>query len=628
MRPHPAEDPGFTDLGFARVDTDRAGRTGHPEVVYAEGKTPGQTVAIVGSLRAAHPDRAVLATRVPDETATALRAAHPGAVHDATGRTVTVGPLPAPAGDVLVVCAGTSDLPVAAECLATLAAFGAGAELLADVGVAGVHRVLAAQERLHAADVVVVVAGMDGALPSVVGGLARCPVVAVPTSVGLRRGLRRAGAAADDAELLRPGGDGGEHRQRVRRRRGRGPDRPRAGAGPGPAVSRVGWLDLSCGVSGDMLLGALHALGAVDAPALPAALGLDAGVTVAGVRRAGLAATQVSVTPGADQPARRWADVRALVAAGAVPEHVRVRALAVLERLAVAEAAVHGVALEDVHFHEVGAVDSVIDVVGACWGLHALGLDALHAGPLALGAGTVRTGHGVLPVPVPAVLALLEGSAAPVFGGPEAVELATPTGVAVLLEHVTGWGAVPAMTVSGTGAGAGSKDFDARANVVRLVVGHAATTATGEPDAALLLETNVDDLDPRIWPRVIERCLAAGASDAWLTPIVMKKGRPAHTLHVLVAAAAADDVRAVVFAETTTLGLRESRVGKTALGRSFVHVEVDGEPVAVKLGHAPDGTVVNAQPEWADVAAAADALGLPAKVVLARASAAARESSS
>lgn len=182
MAAHP--DQGFDDLGFARVDTDRAARTGHPEVVYAEGKTAAQTVAIVASLRAAHPDRAVLATRVPVEVATALGHAHPGARRDDVARTVTVGPLPAPVGDVLVVCAGTSDLPVATECLATLAAFGAGAELLADVGVAGVHRVLAARERLLAADVVVVVAGMDGALPSVVGGLVGCPVIAVPTSVG------------------------------------------------------------------------------------------------------------------------------------------------------------------------------------------------------------------------------------------------------------------------------------------------------------------------------------------------------------------------------------------------------------------------------------------------------------
>ena len=346
---------------------------------------------------------------------------------------------------------------------------------------------------------------------------------------------------------------------------------------------RTGWLQLGCGVSGDMLLGALHDLGAVDATALPAALGLDATVTVEAVQRGGLAATRVLVTPGTDQPARRLDDLLAVIDRAALPPDVAGLATRVLTRLATVEAAVHGVTVAEVHFHEVGAVDSLVD---------------------------------------------LAGSDVPVHGGPEPVELATPTGLAVLLETVDAWGPLPPLTVDAVGTGAGGHDFSGRANVVRLIVGEAVTApgVPGEaPDSgtALLLETNVDDMDPRLWPRVLDRLLQAGASDAWLTPILMKKGRPAHTLSVLVAADRADGVREVVLTETTTLGLREHRVAKTELRRSFAGVDVGGCAVTVKLGHAADGRVVNVAPEWRDVEAAADTLGLPAKVVLARAAAAA-----
>ncbi len=178
------DDAGFVDLGFARVDTDRAARTGDPEVVYAEGKTVDQVLGVVATLRAAHPDRPTLVTRTPEDTAAALRRDYPDAQHDPEARTVVLGPLPAPAGTVTVVSAGTSDGRVAAEAEITARVFGAGVTRVTDVGVAGVHRVLAARETLEAADCLIVVAGMDGALPSVVGGLVGVPVVAVPTSVG------------------------------------------------------------------------------------------------------------------------------------------------------------------------------------------------------------------------------------------------------------------------------------------------------------------------------------------------------------------------------------------------------------------------------------------------------------
>ncbi|RJK94844.1 nickel pincer cofactor biosynthesis protein LarC [Vallicoccus soli] len=386
-------------------------------------------------------------------------------------------------------------------------------------------------------------------------------------------------------------------------------------------MSRLLWLDAGSGASGDMLLGALHDLGALDLAALVAALGVDVEVAAEPVDRAGLRATRVHVRPGPDQPHRRLADVIALLDAADLPGPVRDRAAAVFGRLARAEAAVHGTAPEEVHFHEVGAVDALVDVVGACWGLHALGAE-VRSTPVALGGGTVRAAHGVLPVPGPAVLRLLADGAVPAHGGPVDVELCTPTGAALLAEHVTGWGPMPPLVVAAVGTGAGGRDLPGRPNALRAVLGTPLEEGDGTP-YAVLLETNVDDLDPRLWPGVLAALLAAGASDAWLTPVLMKKGRPAHTLSVLCAPERAAACRRAVFTGTTTLGLREQRVAKHALERAFREVRVGGERVRVKLGLL-HGAVVTAQPEWEDVAAAARALGRAERAVLEEAAAAAR----
>jgi hypothetical protein len=344
-------------------------------------------------------------------------------------------------------------------------------------------------------------------------------------------------------------------------------------------------------------------------------------VSTESVSKHGLAATACRVSAPNDQPRRGLAEVASIVGQAAVPDAVRDKAVAVFTRLAEVEAAIHSTTTAEVHFHEVGAVDSVVDVLGACLGLHALGLDALVVSPIALGGGTTQSAHGTLAVPAPAVLGLLRGSALLGHGGPYDVELATPTGVAVLAEWVTTSGPMPAMTVAGIGVGAGSRELADRANVVRLVVGEPA--ATGDDDEPwLVIEANVDDLDPRLWPGVLDHLLAAGAGDAWLTPILMKKGRPAHTVSALVPSAAVAIVRGVLFRETSTIGLRMTAVAKHALDRSWVSVDVSGQPVRVKLAHDGDARL-NLSPEFADVEAAAAALGLPAKDVLARATAAA-----
>ena len=385
------------------------------------------------------------------------------------------------------------------------------------------------------------------------------------------------------------------------------------------------WVDASAGASGDMILGALLGAGvplAVVQAAVDAASPEPVKLRVEQVKRNGLAATRCHVEVTDSQTHRTWRDVRAFLHAADLDAAVRDLALRVFERLADAEAAVHGTTPDAVAFHEVGALDSIADVVGACAGFAQLGASSVTVSPVAVGSGAVKTAHGSLPVPPPAVAELLRGF--PSYAGPPgatAMELCTPTAAALLTTLATDWGPQPAMTTSTIGVGAGARDPQGHANVLRLFVGIA------EPDRGVerqvLLECNVDDLDPRVWPDVITALLKAGAVDAWLTPIVMKKGRPAHTLSALVPAGAADDVRTAIFRETSTIGLRATTVAKHALDREQDQVEVDGVRIGVKLARLR-GEVVNAQPEYDDVARAAATLGRPVRDVLDDATAACR----
>ncbi len=385
----------------------------------------------------------------------------------------------------------------------------------------------------------------------------------------------------------------------------------------------IGWLDCAAGASGDMLLGALVDAGVPVATLQAAvdAIGVEPiELAVSATERHGIGATAVTVRAPESAEHRTWADVRALVEAADLAGPVRATALDAFARMARAEAAVHRTTPDEVHFHEVGALDAVADVVGVAAGLHALGLERLVAGPVTVGSGgSAKSAHGRVPVPAPATLGLLAEAGAPVQGGPP-YEMCTPTGAALLAATVTEWGPLPALTPVRVGYGAGGRDLAELPNVLRLVLGEPTRAAGG----AVLLETNVDDLDPRLWPDVLERLFAAGASDAWLTPILMKKGRPAHSLHVLCPPGAVELVRAEVFARTSTLGVRELSVGKTALDRSAGEVRVHGERVRTKLAHLR-GRLVNVSVEYEDVRAAADALGLPVKEVLRAATAAAYE---
>lgn len=401
-------------------------------------------------------------------------------------------------------------------------------------------------------------------------------------------------------------------------------------AEPATPPDPVVWVDATAGASGDMLLGALAGAGVpltVLQEAVDAVSPEPVRLREEQVTRAGLAATRVHVEVADSTTHRTWRDVRALLERAALAEPVRERALAVFAALAGAEASVHGTSPEEVHFHEVGALDALADVVGACAGLVHLG-GRVTASTVAVGSGRVGAAHGSLPVPVPAVTALLRGI--PTYAGPRGAEgeACTPTGAALLATLADDWGPQPAMRVAAVGHGAGGRDPGTHANVVRVLVGQSVAAPSTGPswpgvDVTVehVLEANVDDLDPRTWPHVLDALLAAGAADAWLTPVLMKKGRPAHTLSVLARPEVLPAVRAVVVRETSTIGFREHPVAKHALPREVVGVEVAGHPVRVKVARLGD-EVVTAQPEHDDCVAVARATGRPLREVVAAAAAA------
>lgn len=388
----------------------------------------------------------------------------------------------------------------------------------------------------------------------------------------------------------------------------------------------VVWVDASSGASGDMLLGALVDAGvplSVIASAVDAVAPEPVDLAASQVTRGALAATRCHVSIADSVHHRTWTDVRALLTGAALDDAVRDLALRVFERLAEAEGAVHGISPESVHFHEVGALDAIADVVGVCAGFAHLGAVEVVASPVAVGSGSIRAAHGTLPVPPPAVARLLTG--VPSYAGPPGhpeMELCTPTGAALLTTLATSWGDQPPMTTRAIGVGAGSRNPDGWSNTLRLLVGDPAVRPDENAPAELVIEANLDDLEPRLIPGALDALLAAGAQDAWVTPILMKKGRPAYTLHALTRPDAADAVRRVFFRETSTIGVREHEVVKHALPREMLTVSVDGHPIAVKAARLDD-EVVNLQPEWDDVARVAAALDRPAIDVLAEARAAA-----
>jgi len=386
-------------------------------------------------------------------------------------------------------------------------------------------------------------------------------------------------------------------------------------------VTRIAHLDCVGGLAGDMLLAALLDAGA-DIEllhGLPERLAIGAvAIEVERVERQSVGALHVEVRAGGDHAHRDWRTIRALLEEADLPDAVRGGSLDVFARLAEAEGRVHGVPADEVHFHELGAVDTLIDVCGAVSLLAALGVAQLTSSPLPIARGLVRAEHGILPVPAPATVELLSG--VPVYGVDTEGELVTPTGAALAASLVTSFGPLPALTLERVGSGAGTRDLPDRPNIVRVFVGEGAETSA-RPEV-VLLETNLDDLSPELVPDAVERCYAAGALDVWTVPAQMKKGRPGFVLAALARPVDERTVAHAILEETSALGLRVSRLQRYELEREERLVEIGDGSVRVKIGRL-NGRIVNIAPEHDDCAALARRTGRSVKSVWAAALAAA-----
>ncbi len=388
---------------------------------------------------------------------------------------------------------------------------------------------------------------------------------------------------------------------------------------------RIAYFDCFAGAGGDMIVGSLLDAG-LDFAALRgelAKLGLDGyELSAAKVSRAGLAGTKFDVAVAErHHHGRHLSEILAMIDAAGLGGTAAAKAAAVFHRLGAAEAKVHGVGIEDIHFHEVGAVDSIIDIVGSAIALEMLGIEQIVCSPIPVGSGTVSTAHGVLPVPAPATAELLRGF--PVAGPMEGQqgEMTTPTAAAVFTTLATAFGPLPAMDVSAIGYGAGTRDNPAMPNLLRVFLGDAADT--GNADTVVELSANIDDSTGEVLGHALGALLAAGCLDAWLAPITMKKSRPAWMLSALCLPTDVAKVEDILFRETTTIGIRRRTCQRSRLARGHVTVQTEYGPVRIKISHRGE-QVMTAAPEFEDCAQAATAHGVSVKEVMAVALAAFR----
>jgi len=381
------------------------------------------------------------------------------------------------------------------------------------------------------------------------------------------------------------------------------------------------YFDASAGLSGDMISAAL-----LDVGVPPAAyktvvkdLNLPVRIKIGEVERSHLRARRIEVTVlGHGSHGRRFKDVAALIKKASLPAAVKERGLEVFETLFTAEAKVHGEPFDRVHLHEAGADDALVDILGACWLAEKLGVGEFYCSPLNVGSGTVRTSHGVLPVPPPAVAELLRG--VPVYSAHASFELVTPTGAALAKTLVSRFTPFPELTFDRIGCGAGGRDIEGLPNVLRAFYGDRPDFS---PDKRVyLIEATIDDANPQILASFMDRAAEKGALDIFLTPIVMKKNRLGTKLTVLTEAETLEPLIAAIFAETTSIGLRYFPVERRALRRRIDMVKLEGRPVRIKTAFL-DGRPVNVQPEYEDCLALARAKKLPLKDVLRRAAEAA-----
>ncbi|MDO9066478.1 MAG: nickel pincer cofactor biosynthesis protein LarC [Chloroflexota bacterium] len=376
----------------------------------------------------------------------------------------------------------------------------------------------------------------------------------------------------------------------------------------------IAYFDCIAGASGDMILGALLDAGLPESVLTEklAALHLKGfALRCQPVLKCGIRATKADVIVADDAPERRLSDIQRILAESSLSSAVRERAGSIFRRLCEVEAGIHGTSMEEVHLHELGGLDTIVDVVGCLVGLEALGVDRIFCSPLPLGRGMSRGSHGRLPLPAPATVALLKG--VPVTGTDIEMELVTPTGAALLATLAESFGQIPAMTITATGYGAGTRDLPIP-NVLRLLLGEAASPGRMDTQTLALLETNMDDMNPELYDYVMTRLFQAGALDVFLSPIQMKKNRPATLLHVLCRPEHAPVLTQIIFAETTTLGVRQMTVMRQALARSIQSLETPYGPIRVKVACLASGGA-KAAPEYEDCRRAAEKHGIPLRQV-------------
>lgn len=372
---------------------------------------------------------------------------------------------------------------------------------------------------------------------------------------------------------------------------------------------KIAYFDCIAGASGDMILGALLDAGLPEATLRQqlAALRLDGfDLRSYRVNKNRFSATKVDVLVAADTPSRRLPDIEAIVLESDLPSAIKEQAVAVFRRLGEVEAQIHNTTLDRVYLHELGGIDTIVDVVGALVGLEALGVERVVVSPLPLGRGFVDGVHGKIPLPAPATVALLKG--VPVVGSDLNLELVTPTAAALLSSLAAEFGPIPSMTLIASGYGAGDRDLPLP-NVLRLLVGDQAAPGEAIVETLVMLETNIDDLNPELYDYVMARLFAAGALDVFLSPIQMKKNRPATLLRVLCRPGDVDALISILFTETSTLGIRQQQVTRHCLARSTHTVETPYGPVRVKVAYRGKEWVKVA-PEYDDCRRLAEANGI------------------
>ncbi len=377
----------------------------------------------------------------------------------------------------------------------------------------------------------------------------------------------------------------------------------------------LAYFDCFSGISGDMILGALVDAG-VSIDALRAELARLAlpGYEIASekVKRSGIAATKVHVrTVLTEQKTRHLPDILKIIEGSSLSPAVRRKSSMIFTRLAEAEAKVHAATPDSIHFHEVGAVDAIIDIVGAAIGLELLGISRIAASAVNVGSGMVQTSHGLLPVPAPATAELLAGI--PFYQSSPEFELATPTGAAVISSLGSAFGLLPQMKIDRIAYGAGDWDIPGRPNALRLMIGEPA--AFYDEDSSIVIETNIDDMSPQVYDYLIGKLLEQGAQDAYLTPVIMKKGRPAVLLSVLTDKSTTDAILDAIFRETTSIGVRIREVGRRKLLREIAAVDTVYGRVKMKISRR-SGEVLTATPEYEDCLRIAKEKNVPLKTVM------------